>query len=87
MAQKKTRKRVKGKIAGLCCTYIAKLAGVAPVTVRRFVKANKGNVTHSQLRRFIFEAECRRLSEEIKNSTGIDFGDRLNMLLQREGSK
>ena len=80
----KKRTRIKGKICGLCSTYIAKLAGVAPVTVRRWIKHKKGNVSYSDLRVFIFEAEAKNIMEDIRKATAIDFSDRISSLLQRE---
>lgn len=80
---KKTRKRVKGRIAGLCSTYIASLAGVAPVTVRRWRKSIKGEVSLQQLRRFIFEQEIRRLTQEIRAELGVSLDNTVDSLLQR----
>lgn len=82
---KKSRIRIKGRHAGLCCTYIAKLAGVAPVTVRRWVRQKKGKIDINDLRKFIFEQEARHLTEAIRANTGIDLTDRISSLLQREG--
>lgn len=82
---KKTRKRVKGRIAGLCSTYIASLAGVAPVTVRRWRKSIKGEVSLQQLRGFLFECEAKRLAQVIREVVGIDMSLQLDNLLQREG--
>lgn len=79
---KKTRIRIKGRHAGLCSTYIASLAGVAPVTVRRWIK-KKGKVSLSDLRSFIFEMEARRLTQDIKSNLGIDLTDRISSLLQQ----
>lgn len=79
----KKRKRIKGNIAGLCSTYIAGLAGVAPVTVRRWRKGIKGEVTLHQLRRFIFEQEARKITESIRESIGADFSEFVDRIVQQ----
>lgn len=79
----KKRRRVQGKHSGMCSTFIAKLAGVAPVTARRFLKGLGRPAQFSDIRRFIFEQECRRLTQEIKSNLGIDLTDRLASLLSR----
>ncbi len=69
--EKKTRNRVQGYFCGLCATYIAKLAGVAPVTARRFLGKAKGNkVTVEEIRKFIVYHEAQRLASSIRKDIG-----------------
>lgn len=66
----KRRRRVSGKWAGICATYLASLAGVVPVTARRYLsqfgKARANTCTTADLRRFIFHHAARQLSESIR---------------------
>lgn len=78
----KKRIRVRGKVCGLCSTYIASLAGVAPVTVRRFLKELGRPAKYSDIRRFIFIHEANRIEKELKQNLGIEFNTSISSLMQ-----
>ncbi len=83
--EKKTRSRILGGYGGLCSTYIAKLAGVAPVTARRFLKstgsAKNNTCTVETIREFIFYYRAQEIAKTLRkdlNSPIVD--DMLNWL-------
>lgn len=84
---KKTRRRVTGKHFYMCSTFIAKLAGVSPVTVRRFLKGLGRPAKASDIRRFIFEIEANKIAKSIRENGFTDIADRMSDLLQSTRSK
>lgn len=76
----------------MCAPFIASLAGVSPVTARRYLKqfgsAKKNNCTVQDIRAFIFHYRTKEIAEDIrKNGFGPIVDDLTELLQQRQLTK